>query len=162
MFLLDNRVLQLDTSFEHNGTSFPANWLRLASPDERAAIGIVEVVEQPRPDDRFYWVSGPNDDGSWTAIPKDLDGLKKTWTAQFKQTAYTMLLPSDWLIIRKQENNTAIPADWTSYREAVRTKTADTITALEAATDIDAFIAVVTNVQWPVSPDAQTPVAPAQ
>jgi hypothetical protein len=159
MFVLDGRQLPLDTPFEHDGTSFPANWLRLASPEERAAIGITEVVEQPRPDDRFFWISGPNDDGSWTAIPKDLDGLKKTWTAQFKQTAYTMLLPSDWLIIRKQENSTAIPADWTSYREAVRTKTADTITALKAATDIDAFIAVVTNVQWPVSPDAQQPGA---
>ena len=129
--------------------------------------------EQPRADDRFYWVSGPNLDGSWTAIPKDLDGLKKTWTAQFKQTAYSMLLPSDWLVVRKQENNTGIPADWTTYREAVRVKTADTITALEAATDIDAFIAAVTNVEWPVSPDNQpvvveeptpepTPVAPQE
>ena len=164
MFILDGRILPLDTPFEHNGTSYPANWLRLATPEERAAIGITEVVEQPRPDDRFYWVSGPNLDGSWTAIPKDLDGLKKTWTAQFKQTAYSMLLPSDWLIIRKQENNTDVPADWTTYREAVRTKTASTITALEAATDIDAFIAVVTNVEWPVSPDNQPmveePVAP--
>lgn len=154
MFLLDNRVLQLDTPFEHDGISYPANWLRLATPEERAAIGITEVVEQPRPDDRFYWVSS-NNDGSWTAIPKDIAGLKTMWTAQFKQTAYSMLLPSDWLIIRKQENNTDIPADWTSYREAVRTKTASTITALEAATDIDSFIAVVTTVEWPVSPDAQ-------
>ena len=58
MFLLDGRILQLDTPFEHDGTSYPANWLRLASPEARAAIGITEVVEQPRPDDRFYWVSG--------------------------------------------------------------------------------------------------------
>jgi len=160
MFLLDNRVLQLDVTFEYDGTSYPANWLRLATPEERAAIGITEVVEQPRPDDRFWWVSGPNDDGSWTAIPKDLDGLKKTWTAQFKQTAYTMLLPSDWLIIRKQENNTDVPADWTSYREAVRTTTALAISDMEATTDIEAFIASVTSVQWPVSPDSQ-PIAQA-
>ena len=160
MFVLDGRQLPLDTPFEHDGTSYPANWLRLASPEEREAIGITEVVEQPRPDDRFWWVSGPNDDGSWTAIPKDLDSLKKTWTAQFKQTAYTMLLPSDWLIIRKQENNTDIPADWTSYREAVRTTTALAISDMEATTDIDAFIASVTSVQWPVSPDSQ-PIAQA-
>ena len=170
MFLLEGRILQLDTPFEANGTSYPSNWIRLATPEERAAIGITEVVEQPRLDDRFYWVSGPNLDGSWTAIPKDLAGLKTTWTAQFKQTAYTMLLPSDWLIIRKQENNTDIPADWTSYREAVRTTTALTISDMEAATDIDAFIASVSSVQWPVSPDSQPvvvsapeqPVAPVQ
>lgn len=159
MFLLDNRVLQLDTPFEHDGTSYPANFLRLATPEERAAIGITEVVEQPRADDRFYWVSGPNLDGSWTAIPKDLAGLKTTWTAQFKQTAYTMLLPSDWLIIRKQEVGTAIPAEWSSYRDMVRSTCTIAIADAENAADIDAFITAVTSIVWPVSPDNQ-PIAP--
>lgn len=160
MFLLDGKVLQLDTPFEHDGTSYPANWLRLASPEERAAIGITEIVEQPRPDDRFYWVSGPNDNGDYTAIPKDLDGLKKTWAAQFKQTAYAMLAPSDWLVIRKQENDTAIPADWTTYREAVRTTCALAIINMDATTEIEAFITAVTTVQWPKDPNAvDVPVA---
>lgn len=160
MFLLDGRILPLDTPFEHDGTSYPANWLRLASPEERAAIGITEVVEQPRPDDRFYWVSGPDANGDYTAIPKDLDGLKKTWTAQFKQTAYTMLAPSDWLVIRKQENDTPIPADWTTYREAVRTTCALAITDIDLASDIDGFIYAVTTVQWPKDPNAvDVPVA---
>jgi len=154
MFLLDGRILPLDTPFEANRTQYPANWLRLASPEARAAIGITEVIEQPRPDDRFYWVSGPDDNGDYTAIPKDLDGLKKTWTAQFKQTSYTLLFPSDWMIVRKQEDGTAVPADWTSYREAVRTTCQLAITDLEATTDIDAFIASVTSVQWPKDPNA--------
>lgn len=81
MFILDNRILQLDVAFEANGQGYPANWLRLATPEERAAIGILDVNEQPRPDDRFYWVSGPNLDGTYTAIPKDLDGLKTQWSA---------------------------------------------------------------------------------
>lgn len=152
-FILDGRVLPLDTPFEHDGTNYPANWLRLASPGDRAAIGITERPDYPRPDDRFYWVS-ENPDGTWTAIPKDLDGLKASWTAQMKQTAYTLLLPSDWMVVRKVENGTDISAAWTTYREAVRTKTADTVADLEAATDIDAFIAVVTNVDWPASPDS--------
>ena len=134
--------------------------MRLASPEARAAIGITEVVEQPRPDDRFYWVSGPNENGDYTAIPKDLDGLKKTWTAQFKQTAYAMLAPSDWLVIRKQENDTPIPADWTTYREAVRTTCALAITDIDLASDIDGFIYAVTTVQWPKDPNAvDVPVA---
>ncbi len=135
---------------------------------ECAAAGITPTTPPAPVDKRFYDLV-QSSDGSWAAIPKDLAGLKTSWTAQFKQTAYTMLLPSDWLIIRKQENNTDIPADWTTYREAVRVRTADTITALEAATDIDAFIAAVTNVEWPVSPDNQPmvaepiqPVSPAQ
>lgn len=159
-FILDGRVLPLDTPFEHDGTGYPANWLRLATPEERAAIGITERPDYPRPDDRFFWVS-ENPDGTWTAIPKDLDGLKITWAAQMKQTAYTLLLPSDWMVVRKVENNTDVPADWTAYREAVRAKTAEVVTALETAADIDAFIAVVTGVVWPVSPDAPLPVGTA-
>jgi hypothetical protein len=154
MFLLDGRILPLDTPFEHDGTSYPANWLRLASPEARAAIGITEVTLQPRPDDRFYWVSGPDDNGDYTAIPKDLTTLKTTWTAQFKQTAWSMLSGSDWMIVRKSEDGTAVPADWTSYREAVRTTCQLAITDLEATTDIDAFIASVTSVQWPKDPNA--------
>lgn len=161
MFILDNKPIQIDTPFEHDGTSYPANWLRLATSEERAAIGITEIPDYPRPDDRFYFVSGPNEDGTYTAIPKDLAGLKTTWAAQTRQTAYTLLLPSDWMIVRKVENATDVPAEWTTYREAIRTKTADVVTALEAAADIDAFIAVVTGVEWPVSPDAPQIVEPA-
>ena len=160
MFILDGRVLPLDTPFEHDGTSFPANWLRLASPEARAAIGITEVTLQPRPDDRFYWVSGPDDNGDYTAIPKDLAGLKTSWTGQFRQTAYTLLATSDWMVVRKQENDTPIPADWTSYREAVRTTCALAITDMEATTEIEAFIASVTSVQWPRDPNSPVIIAP--
>jgi hypothetical protein len=154
MFLLDGKVIQLDAPFEHDGTSYPANWLRLASPEARAAIGITEVTLQPRPDDRFYWVSGPDDNGDYTAIPKDLDGLKKTWEAQFKQTAYAMLSTSDWMVIRKQEVDIAVPADWITYREAVRTTCALAITDMDATTEIEAFITAVTTVQWPRDPNS--------
>lgn len=159
MFILDGRVLPLDIPFAAGGINYPPNWLRLATPEERLAIGITDVPDQPRPDDRFYWVSGPNADGSWTATPKDLDGLKTTWKAQFKQTAYSLLLPSDWLVVRKQEVGTAIPAEWSSYRDMVRSTCTIAIADIEAATDIDAFILAATSVVWPVSPDQQ-PIAP--
>jgi hypothetical protein len=159
-FMLDGRILPLDTAFEHDGTGYPANWLRLATPEMREAIGITEIVDQPRPDDRFYWVSGPNAEGNYTAIPKDLADLKTSWATQFRQAAWSMLQSSDWLIIRKQEIGTDVPADWLSYREAVRTTTQLAITDLEATTDIDAFIASVTSVQWPTSPDAPVAVDP--
>lgn len=155
MFILDGKILPIDVPFEHDGVQYPANWLRLATPEERAAIGITEVTVQPRPDDRFYWVSGPDDNGDYTAIPKDLDTLKATWSAQFKQTAYAMLFPSDWMVVRKAEVGDGIPQAWTDYREAVRTTATLAIVDMEATTDIDAFITSVTSVQWPVSPDQQ-------
>ena len=154
MFLLDGKILPLDVPFEHDGVQYSANWLRLASPEDRAAIGITEVVLQPMPDDRFYWVSGPNDDGSWTATPKDLDGLKVTWTTQFKQTAYAMLLTSDWMVVRKQEVGTAIPAEWSGYRDMVRSTCTIAIADIEAATDITTFITAATSVVWPTDPNS--------
>jgi len=155
VFILDNKILPLDTQFTVDGILYPPNWLRLASPEARAVIGITEVPDQPRPNDAFYWVSGPDDQGNYTAIPKDLDMLKSSWTSQINQSAWNILMPSDWMVVRKQEDGTAIPQAWTDYRAAVRKAAADAVAALTAATDIDAFIKAVTNISWPTSPDSK-------
>ena len=55
MFLLNNNPLPTDTQFTVNGIQYPANWLRLTSAEEKAAIGITEVADPVRADDRFYW-----------------------------------------------------------------------------------------------------------
>lgn len=52
--------------------------------------------------------------------------------------------------------------DTVAVNVAITSTIALAISDMEATTDIEAFIASVTSVQWPVSPDAQTPVAPAQ
>lgn len=153
MFILDGQPLNPDVPFEHNGIQYPANWLRLATPEERQAIGITEVPDYPRPDDRFYWVT-QNPDGTWNAVPKDLTQLKSDWCKQVDNTAYSILLPSDWMVVRKNEDGTPVPADWTTYRASVRTYAATVKTNLNAATNIDEFIAVATNMNWPKDPNA--------
>lgn len=72
MFLLNNKPLQPGVAFEHDGILYPANFLNLSSPEEKEAIGITEVTDQARPDDRYYWVTD-NQDGTFIAIPKALD-----------------------------------------------------------------------------------------
>ena len=57
MFLLNGTRLQPGVAFTHGDIQYPANWLNLSSLEEKQAIGIVEVEEQVRPDDRFYWVT---------------------------------------------------------------------------------------------------------
>lgn len=50
MFLLNNVPLPLDTPFKDAaGNSYPANWLRLTTLEEKQAIGIVEVPD-PEPE----------------------------------------------------------------------------------------------------------------
>ena len=67
MFLLDGKRLPQDTPFTQNGIQYPANWLNLSSLEEKEAIGITEVAQQTRPDDRFYWVTD-NGDGSYGVL----------------------------------------------------------------------------------------------
>ena len=40
-----NRILKLDLPFTLRGIKYPANWLRLATLDEKKAIGLVEVPD---------------------------------------------------------------------------------------------------------------------
>jgi hypothetical protein len=50
MFLLNNVPLPLDTPFrDADGNSYPANWLRLTTLEEKQAIGITEVPD-PEPE----------------------------------------------------------------------------------------------------------------
>ena len=50
MFILNDKPLPLDTPFKtEDGTSFPANWLRLTTIHEKNAIGITEVPDPVPP-----------------------------------------------------------------------------------------------------------------
>ena len=145
MFILGNQVLNVDQPFTGlDGTQFPANWLRLTSWEEKEAIGITEVADSVRPDDRFYYV-----DSNGIGTPKDLDALKADWVAQIKQTANSLLAPTDWMVVRKMEGGADIPADVAAYRTAVRAASNAHETALNAITDFDTFMAAVTSLAWP-------------
>ena len=144
MFLLNGTPLPPDQPFEHDGVQYPSNWLRLASQEEKAAIGITEQPDPVRPDDRFYWVDGNNQ-----GTPKDLDGLKAQWTKQVDQIAYSLLVQTDWMIVRKAETNVEVPADALNHRTAVRAAAVANRTAIANAADFESFLTVVCNLTWP-------------
>jgi hypothetical protein len=155
MFMLDGRPLAPDTAFTHEGIQYPANWLRLASPEERAAIGITETPDPAPYDQRFYW--GPNN-------PKDHAQLVEQWTQQTRTTAGTLLQPSDWLVIRELDNGTAVPDAWRTWRESIRTAAGDKVAAIEQTTDTDELAAYITGADysaWPLDPNAPASPAPA-
>jgi hypothetical protein len=175
MFQLNGNPISLDTAFTLDGTSYPANWIRLASPAERTAIGITEVADPATWDDRFYWgVGNPkllNDreesdkDGNPLYVQKFdatvgehgamvdtaerlvTKGLKSQWIAQVKTTAGTLLAQSDWMVIRKVERDVAIPAAVATYRAAVVAASATHEAAISAVTTVDQLAALV--LEWP-------------
>ena len=141
---------------DDNGVQHPGNWASVWSEDVKASYGIKEVSIQTKPDAKFYWVTGPALDGTWTSTAKNLDdvkevddkgnarldsegnqlvtkGLKSHWITKTKETANSLLTPTDWQVIAKAERDRAIDSDVATYRAAVITKCA----AIEKAiTDI--------------------------
>ena len=149
MFLYNGQRLNLDQPFTIEDTNYPPNWLRESTPQMREALGIVEITWEPRPDDRFYWVQ-ENMNGTYTTMPKDLTQLKATFTAQVDQIAYSLLLPTDWMIVRKAETNAAVPDATTTYRAAVRADALTNRTAITNATTVEELITAVSSFTWPV------------
>lgn len=142
MFILNNKPLSPDVAFTHNGVQYPANWLRLASPNERAAIGITEEPDPPTYDQRFYWGVGN---------PKDLTQLKAQWKQEQKTAAGQILNASDWAVIRSIENpGKPVSNTLKTYRAAVRTTSDDREAAIDAATTVEELIeAINTLPSWP-------------
>jgi len=144
MFLLNGTPLALDTPFTANDIQYPANWLRLASPEERAVIGITEAPEPEYYDGMFYW--GVNN-------PKDLTQLKTQWISQTNASANARLSTSDWMVVRKAETGTNMPVGWSTYRAAVRTYASTTTTAISNCADVEALIAIINSIAWPETPE---------
>ena len=131
MFLLNGNPLPVGVPFvDANGTQYPANWLNLSSLEEKTAIGITEVADPVRADDRFYW------DGDVTN-PKDIDQVKAMLVSQSKAIAGSMLSQSDWKIIRAAETGVAASAEVLAERAAIRTASNDNETAINACTSVD-------------------------
>jgi hypothetical protein len=144
MLKLDNKPLSYDRAFTHNDIQYPANWLRLASLEEKKAIGITEVADAPWYDQRFYWnVSTPKqlDDKTETVDGEEVKttGLKTQWSATQGEIADSLLHPSDWRIIKAKETGTNIPSTWKTYRAAVRTACNARQTEIGKAADVPAL-----------------------
>lgn len=146
MFILNDKPLGLDNAFVHNEISYPANWLRLASPEERAAIGVTEVDDPAVYDDRFYW--GPQN-------PKDLSNLISQWSSEISSTVWKLLNPTDFMDSRKANDpRYEAPAEWLAWRESIRNTAKTAKAALANCTTVEELIPLV-NPQWPTDPSQQ-------
>jgi len=148
--LADGRPLAIDTPFTWDQVSYPANWLRLASPEEREAIGITEEPDPAPYDQRFWW--SPE-------LPKDHAQLVEQWTQQTRTTAGTLIQPTDWMVIREQDNGTVVPESVKALREDIRLATGQKNAAIEATADTAELAAYITGTEYSVWPsDSPAPV----
>jgi hypothetical protein len=150
-----NQYIQEGNAFEIDGTQYPANWLNLSTPEEKAEIGLEEVIATNQPANQTYYWVGETLNGAqltYTNTPKDLDPCKANLISQTKQTAYSILLPTDWMVVKAFETSTTIPEAWNTWRQTIRTQAHDYITLVNACTTIDE-LAALPSVQWALNPN---------
>lgn len=149
------------TAFTWDGVDYPANWCNLSSPADKAAIGMVDVVYGSEESGVYYWVtqSAPvynaetnQVDINYTSTPKDLTQVKDSSTSQTDATSYSILFPSDWMVVKSVETSTPMSPEWNTWRASVRTVAADTKAQVIAATTVAEVQQVMTSVVWPTSP----------
>ena len=153
-FKLDGNPLAVDVPFTHGDINYPANWLRLSTADEKTALGITEVADDPVYDGRFY-----NGDGSAKTLTdtNEVDengdpvldengdqvvtlGVKSVLKAREKTIAGSLLAKYDWYVIRKAETSKAIPTTIKTYRTAVRTACLTRETEIDNCADTAALV----------------------
>ena len=171
MFILNGSRLAQGTAFTVNDIQYPANWLNLTTLAEKLAIGITEVADATRADDRFYWdgdITNPkaledkeeSDEngnplyvkvlGTVDGKPAMVDstkrlvtkGLKSNFIAQVKTTAGSILAQTDWMVIRKAERSVDIPADVVAYRNSVITTANNLEASIQAVTSVEELAAI--------------------
>ena len=134
----------------------PSNWM-LWDDATKAAKGLVWEDDPANFDGRFYWSAGVakslddvnevdengnallDDDGNQVVTL----GLKSQAIATVKAQAGGLLAPTDWMVIKAAEvSDYSLPTDVATFRAAVRTASNTIETAITAASDLAAFMAL--------------------
>ena len=154
------------------GIQYPQNIFTLWSAAEREAIGIYEVVfDNSNKKDEAYYINTNQSfnfaDGVVTAsygsaTAKELDdrnatneageeldpvvvieGLKTKHKKIIKKQASGLLEPTDWYNHKALDDDTfTIPANITTYRANIRTRSNEMETAIDNVSDVDALAAL--------------------
>ena len=143
--------------------NYPANIFSLWSEAELKAIGIYEVViDNTNFKDKEYYINtnqiyafaSDTVTASYsTATAKVIAdvtdendvvtrGLKSIHKEQINNNASGLLQTYDWYTLRAASGGTAIPSTVSTYQAAVRTKSGDMETLIDAAANVDALAAL--------------------
>jgi hypothetical protein len=152
-------LVQAGTAFEWDSIQYPPNWCNLSSPEEKAAIGMVDVVYGQYPNDQYYWVSQDAPvykDGvviiDYTATPKDLVACQNQAVSALNATAWSILSPTDWMVTKAVETKSSVPTTWNDWREVIRVQAKAQRAAITACKSVDE-LAALPAVDWAHDPN---------
>ena len=142
-------------AFTYNGVQYSSQG---ATAETFKGLGFTEVQIQPRPDDAFYIVSGPDDTGAYNSTPRDHGQLVHSYIKQAADDCHAILAPTDWYVVRKIETGEEIPMDWELYRTGVRNTCAhrqQDILQTKNTAELEALIKAPAEIPVdPMDPDA--------
>ena len=128
-----------------NGIQHPRNIFTQWTKAELAAIGI-KPASITAVDTRYNntgaltWnTSGEEAVGTYATTEKDVAALKTEMKASVNSQAASILAQTDWMHIREGDGGTAMPADWKTYRAALRTTANAKETEIDALANMDAI-----------------------
>ena len=127
-----------------DGIQHPRNIFTQWTKAELAAIGIkpasiTAVDTRYKNTGAITWdTSGAEVVGTYATTDKAVADLKKEMTSSVNSQAASLLSGSDWMQHREAEGGTAMPADWKTYRAAVRTASNTKETEIDALANLDA------------------------
>jgi len=176
-WLYNGRTLKVGKSWtDDNGYKHPYNWATAWSAEDKEHWGVTwqDDVDTSY-DERFYWARDVErsltdinevDENNNPILDQDgnqvvTKGLKTIWIERTKSTANGLLTASDWYVVRNAEKSVAIPADISTFRDAVRTASGTIETAINACTTLNAFKAlfvVPMDDQDPPQPTGKAPI----
>lgn len=84
----------------------------------------------------------------------DLPEAKKVASEYVRSKAYTLLQPTDWVVVREMESGVPAPADITAYRTAVRAAADEKVSTIEGKQKIETLTAYLGSDEFTAWPDA--------
>ena len=127
-----------------DGIQHPRNIFTQWTKAELAAIGIkpasiTAVDSRYKNTGEITWdTSGEEAVGTYATTDKAAADLKTEMVASVNAQAASILSQTDWMQHREAEGGTAMPADWKTYRAAVRTASNTKETEIDALANLDA------------------------
>ena len=157
-----NQVIKIfngKQAFEHNDIKHPSNIFTSWSDAEKAALGLypVQIDNSNYKDPTFYKNRGESFqfDATNKIVKKvwktaedhemedktvdgvTVEGLKTKKVNEVNNQAYTILIDTDWMVIKASEvSDYSLPDNVSKFRTAVRTKSNDMVTRIKATKDV--------------------------
>ena len=136
---------------EKNGIKHPSSIFSLWSSEDLINIGYYPYREiKVQNDNRFYANSNtvynilPTEGvGTIRSLARDLSKIKKDYLNSINRTAYNLLHPTDWKVIKAQELGKTIDSKLTTYRSAIRTKCNELEKAMNDASTIAEITVII-------------------